>query len=38
MEVGKLQHLLTEDEGFKLDFKLKLSLEYESEKKNWQKM
>lgn len=33
MDISKFLHLLAEDEGFKLDFKLKLSLEYEAEKK-----
>ncbi|MGL5674804.1 MAG: AlbA family DNA-binding domain-containing protein [Cellulosilyticaceae bacterium] len=33
MDFSKLTHLLEEDEGYKLDFKLKLSLELESEKR-----
>lgn len=37
MNVNKLYQLLKNDEGFKLDFKLKLSLEYESEKKEFVK-
>lgn len=37
MDLGKLEHLLQEDESFKLDFKLKLSFEYESEKREFAK-
>ena len=37
MNLHKLRQLLKNDEGFKLDFKLKLSLELESEKKEFVK-
>ncbi len=37
MNIQKLRQLLKNDEGFKLDFKLKLSLELESEKKEFAK-
>lgn len=37
MNKTKLLHLLKEDEGFKLDFKLKLSLELDSDKKEFVK-
>lgn len=37
MDLGKLEHLLKEDEGFKLDFKFKLSLESEAEKREFAK-
>ncbi|WP_069997502.1 AlbA family DNA-binding domain-containing protein [Cellulosilyticum sp. I15G10I2] len=37
MNLNKLKQLLKNDEGFKLDFKLKLSLELESEKKEFVK-
>lgn len=37
MNLHKLHQLLKNDEGFKLDFKLKLSLELESEKKEFVK-
>ena len=37
MNKSKLIHLLNEDEGFKLDFKLKLALELDSDKKEFVK-
>lgn len=37
MNKSKLIHLLNEDEGFKLDFKLKLALEVDSDKKEFVK-
>lgn len=37
MNLHKLHQLLKNDEGFKLDFKLKLGLEFESEKKEFVK-
>ncbi len=37
MNINKLKQLLKNDEGFKLDFKLKLSLELESDKKEFAK-
>lgn len=37
MNINKLQQLIASEEGFKLDFKLKLSLELESERKEFVK-
>lgn len=37
MNKSKLMHLLNEEEGFKLDFKLKLALEVDSDKKEFVK-
>lgn len=37
MNINKLRQLLNSDEGFKLDFKLKLSLDLESEKREFVK-
>lgn len=37
MNINKLQQLISNEEGFKLDFKLKLSLNLESEKKEFVK-
>ncbi|WP_054738707.1 AlbA family DNA-binding domain-containing protein [Cellulosilyticum ruminicola] len=33
MNINKVRHLVTQDESLKLDFKLKLSIELDSEKK-----